>query len=162
MASHKHLFASAEAIRSLTSTELAELAGRYPYVRPLQIERARRGEAYPPLQTLVDPWRAESSLLQGAIAVERVLHVSADDLIDRFLRTDDLRIVAEEGEVTSEVVTEAQLDEEDCLVSEELAEIYRAQGLFDQAEAIYRQLSLRNPEKSIYFAEQIDKLRNNN
>ena len=42
--------------------------------------------------------------------------------------------------------------------TEELAEIYRQQGLNDEACAIYRKLSLRNPEKSVYFAELIDEI----
>ena len=54
------------------------------------------------------------------------------------------------------------LDEEDEVVSEELAEIYLAQGLRDEALAIYRKLSLRNPEKSVYFAELIGKIETNN
>ena len=44
----------------------------------------------------------------------------------------------------------------------EVAEIYLAQGLCDKAIAIYRKLSLLNPEKSVYFAELIGKLENNN
>ena len=42
--------------------------------------------------------------------------------------------------------------------------IYLDQGLYDQASTIYRQLSLHNPEKSVYFAEiiaRIDKLKSN-
>ena len=66
-----------------------------------------------------------------------------------------LRIVAGEGEPEGEVRTEAQLDEEDEIVSEDLAAIYLAQGLHDRAVAIYRRLSLLNPEKSVYFAELI-------
>ena len=49
-------------------------------------------------------------------------------------------------------------------VSEQLAEIYAQQGLFDQAKETYRKLSLLYPKKSIYFAELIEKLdkENNN
>ena len=56
-----------------------------------------------------------------------------------------------------EVRTEPDLDEEDEVVSEELAEIYLSQGLRDKAAALYRELSLLNPEKSVYFAELIRK-----
>lgn len=62
------------------------------------------------------------------------------------------------GEPEGDLRLEADLSEEDELVSEELAEIYLAQGLKEEAKAIYRKLSLLNPEKSIYFAELIAKL----
>ena len=88
--------------------------------------------------------------------------VSSDELIDRFLQQTDLRIVAQEGEPDDEVRTAPLLDDEDEVVSERLAEIYLAQGLRDHAVAIYRKLSLLNPEKSVYFAELIGKIENNN
>ena len=97
-----------------------------------------------------------------APAAEAVLRLSSDDIIDRFLQEDDLRIVAADGEPEEEVRTAAELDDDDEVVSEELAEIYLAQGLCDKAIAIYRKLSLLNPEKSVYFAELIGKLENNN
>jgi len=103
------------------------------------------------------PWRTQSSLRMPAIDAEALRSLTSDDLIDRFLREEDLRIVAEEGEPDTEVLTQAELDEEDEIVSEQLAEIYRAQGLCDKAIAIYRKLSLLNPEKSVYFAELIGK-----
>ena len=107
-------------------------------------------------------WRAQSSLLRRPIDAEAVLRLSSDDIIDRFLQEDDLRIVAADGEPEEEVRTAAELDDDDEVVSEELAEIYLAQGLCDKAIAIYRKLSLLNPEKSVYFAELIGKLENNN
>ena len=96
------------------------------------------------------------------IDVERLTKITSEDIIDKFLRADSHRIVAEEGEVTQEIVVEAAFDDEDDMVSEELAEIYLAQGLKDMAKETYRKLSLLNPEKSIYFAEIISKIDSNN
>ena len=101
-------------------------------------------------------------LNEQSIDVERLTKITSDDIIDKFLRSDAHRIVAEEGEVTQEIVVEAALDDEDDMVSEELAEIYLAQGLKDMAKETYRKLSLLNPEKSIYFAEIISKIDSNN
>ena len=96
------------------------------------------------------------------IDIELLTKITSSDIIDRFLRAETHRIVAEEGEVESEIVTEAELQDEDDMVSEELAEVYLAQGLKDMAIETYRKLSLLNPEKSIYFAEIISKIDSNN
>ncbi len=97
-----------------------------------------------------------------AIDIERLTRITSEDIIDRFLRVEPRRIVAEQGEVESDIVTEASLDEEEDFVSEELAEVYLAQGLNDMAKETYRKLSLLNPEKSVYFAEIISKIDSNN
>ena len=78
---------------------------------------------------------------------------------------EDLRIVVrnDQPESASEQVrTEAELSDEEDLVSEELAEIYLAQGLRSEALAAYRKLSLLNPEKSVYFAKIIGQIETNN
>ena len=103
------------------------------------------------------PWREESSLRLRGIDVGALVRLTSEEVIDRFLREEDLRIVADEHAPEEEVRTEPDLDEEDEVVSEELAEIYLSQGLRDKAAAIYRKLSLLNPEKSVYFAELIRK-----
>ena len=97
-----------------------------------------------------------------SIDVERLMLVTADDIIDKFLRTEPRRIVAEEGDATDDIVTEAEFDEDDEFVSEELAEVYLNQGLKDMAKETYRKLSLLNPEKSVYFAGLIEKIDKNN
>ena len=54
---------------------------------------------------------------------------------------------------------EGELPEEDFdFCTETLAQIYAEQGYTDQARQIYSKLSLRYPEKSVYFASLIEKL----
>ena len=106
--------------------------------------------------------RMEGKTLRHEVDVEKIAEESEGEIISRFLRKGDYRIVADEGEVDEDVRTEAEIDEEDDLVSEELAEIYLAQGLKCEAIEIYRKLSLLNSEKSIYFAEKIENIEKNN
>ncbi len=45
-------------------------------------------------------------------------------------------------------------------ISEPLAKVLASQGHKDQAIAMYEKLSLKNPEKRAYFADEIEKLKN--
>ena len=77
-----------------------------------------------PLQSLLASSRGVSALELAEIDVDSRAAVTSGQLIDRFLKMGDYRIVAEAGDDAEEITTEANFDDEDDLVSEELAEIY--------------------------------------
>lgn len=88
-----------------------------------------------------------------------------DRLIDKFI-TEEPTIprgnldAVEEGDLSEESGTEKE-----DLFSETLAKIYIKQQLYEKAIATYIKLSLKYPEKSVYFAHRIEKIKvkiNNN
>ncbi len=138
------------------------LVADYPWFTAARVVKVHAGRGEDTLLNVLKTNRGISSLSLKPIDTERLAAVTEGEIIDRFLRLGDYRIVADDTDGAEVVQTEAELDDEDDLVSEELAEVYVAQGLKDEAIAIYRKLSLLNTEKSVYFAEKIGKLTNNN
>ncbi len=57
---------------------------------------------------------------------------------------------------------DSTVDEDDFFVTETLAQIHKQQGNLNKAIEIYQKLILKNPEKSTYFAAQIQELSKNN
>ena len=125
-----------------------------------QPRSADEGDGKPAAASAVEELVAMPKIAMQSIDIEQLTRITSSDIIDRFLRAESHRIVAEEGEVEREITIEAEFSEEDDMVSEELAEVYLAQGLKDMAIETYRKLSLLNPEKSIYFVELISKIEN--
>lgn len=155
-----HAMSRTPNLKALSLEELNALIERYPWFSAARaVRRERTQNPDPQLEAL----SADRLFFGGQhIDGDAILHLNSEDLIDRFLKEKELRIVAEEGEPETEIITEAELSEEEDLVSEDLAEVYLQQGLKQEALAIYRRLSLLNPEKSIYFAEIIQRLETNN
>ncbi len=83
-----------------------------------------------------------------------------NDLINKFLE-DEPKIEPVSKSVFFDPVDFARqsLIDNESVVSETLAEIYYKQGNLSKAIKIYKKLSLVNPEKSSFFAAQIEKIR---
>lgn len=80
-------------------------------------------------------------------------------IIDRFIQSDP-KITPGKAELFStENLAKMSLVEDEEFVTETMAMIYARQGNKKKALKAYKLLSLKYPEKSIYFANQIKKLR---
>lgn len=84
-----------------------------------------------------------------------------DELIDRFILSEPVmpKITAGAAEIRDLSQDNPYSQEE--LFSETLAKIYLKQHLYEKAIATYIKLSLKYPEKSIYFADRIEKIKEN-
>jgi len=83
------------------------------------------------------------------------------DVIDKFLSTQDKTIKPQsrDTERRDEKIEESTMFDEDELMTETLAKIYMKQGHYSKALNIFEKLSLKYPEKSVYFAQQIEKVK---
>ncbi len=85
--------------------------------------------------------------------------VKARDLIDEFIRANPrMPKPSDLSEEVKGVSTESSKNS-DAYMTETLAEIYLSQGYYYKALNAYEKLSLKYPEKSIYFASQIEKIK---
>jgi len=80
----------------------------------------------------------------------------APDIIDQFL--EHPRIAPPEKDSDFKVNISDSLREDEDLATETLARIYLEQGYLRKALSVFRILILKYPEKSSYFAAQIQKL----
>jgi len=82
-----------------------------------------------------------------------------DALIEKFLK-EEPRIKPTRGSNFNENLAEKNLLSPEEIGTETLAMIFLNQGLHEKALDIYQKLSLRFPEKSSYFAEKINTIKN--
>jgi hypothetical protein len=79
------------------------------------------------------------------------------ELIDKFIMANPrIEPVKDPSKVSSEDISKPFTEKAGGFVTETLAKIYINQGYYSKAIDIYKELSLRFPEKSSYFASQIE------
>ncbi|HDP54988.1 MAG TPA: hypothetical protein ENN24_04815 [Bacteroidetes bacterium] len=90
-------------------------------------------------------------------------HFDQSSLIDNFIETNP-RIVPkqrpEDLPAEQEDISLDSVKEPEDAITEPLAAIYIGQGHYSKAISIYEKLCLKFPEKRAYFADQIEKLKN--
>lgn len=134
---------------------LQEIVNLYPWFTAARVLLARCREQVDPILALHLLRRPYPSLLLAPLKKGDFSRRSSAELVDDFLQLSDVRIRPAEGKAREGDISALSVEEDPGLVSEELAEIYRMQGLNGKARDIYRKLSLLYPEKCVYFAELI-------
>jgi hypothetical protein len=82
------------------------------------------------------------------------------ELIDKFILANPrIEPAREKSEAPQEDISKPFIEERGEFVTETLAKIYTSQGYYSRAIDIFEKLSLKFPEKSSYFASQIEKVK---
>ena len=157
-----------------TAAQLDKLVERYPWFTMARVLRSRASGAVDPIAALALTGKPMPRAYMREVATRRPDPTVG--IIDSFLGRAEHTTPGKKGEVGADysagdeagvgvgigVGTEAGIgaakgDQRDE-VSEELAEIYLAQGLNKLAVDVYRKLSLLYPKKSVYFAAIIERI----
>jgi len=84
---------------------------------------------------------------------------NGNDLIDQFLKSNPRLKPPQQTQSEQEDISLKYVEHPEDLITEQIARIYLSQGLVDKAISIYEKLSLKYPEKSSYFAGQIQEIK---
>lgn len=92
---------------------------------------------------------------------QRKTRKKKDELIERFIQSEPAMPKINTTTTDNRDLSKENPYSQEELFSETLAKIYVKQHLYDKAIATYIKLSLKYPEKSVYFANRIEKIKEN-
>ncbi len=117
------------------------------------------GFSFTPADEITEP-ESEISEEEPALPDNDIKKKIQADLIDRFIISNPrIEPKMEKQVVQNEDISRPFTEEQGVFVTETLAKIYLTQGYYSKAIDIYEKLCLKFPEKSDYFAAQIEKIR---
>ena len=144
------------------------------YKRPAQPEEPALPEERTTSRELIREFMDSDPLSRYEINLEPIVHIPVQlfekssvpppshqgDLIDQFIQGGQSRLIRpKEEKELSEDLSIRSLREDDNILTETLASIFVQQKYYLKAIHAFEKLSLKYPEKSIYFASQIEKIK---
>jgi len=164
-------FSDKKRLYHLLNTDLqSELIDLYGKINTTNIEDSALDEQHSSTEELLDFSDSEAlknnaekdaeTLAQDEVMIGTAIPTEKKiSLIDRFLIEDPGPIRADKKTSLIGDVSKASIIESENLLTDTLAKIYVKQGLFNKAIYAYEKLSLKYPEKSVYFASQIKEIK---
>jgi len=125
---------------------------------PIAIELQTQPEPEPQPQPQPEPQSQPQS--QPEPQPEPQPKKTKQELLDEFIKNQPSISRGKETFFSAIEASRKSIVDEENIVSETLAKIYLDQHYFEKAIKIYEKLSLKYPEKSIYFAALIEKAKN--
>jgi hypothetical protein len=128
------------------------------YIPELEHEYIPEPEPQPEQKPEAEPEEATASISEED--VKNLNKKVQADLIDKFISTSPrIEPKRERTDQPVEDLSQQYTEEKGGFITETLARIYINQGYYSKAIEIYEKLSLKFPEKSGYFATQIEKIK---
>ena len=159
------LLANPSNIDQLTETQLEQLVGQYPwfYLGKLVAMRHSKNnpERYQELKKSLQlglNYRPDSKIILQNIDSEIFKKFGSFDIIDSVLGLDSFTITPTQNVANEQDMSAKASSLTDDLATEALAQIFIEQGHNEKAVEIYRQLILKFPKKSAYFARLIEEI----
>ncbi len=108
----------------------------------------------------IEKERNQEDISTGEISNASFSKERKSELVNNFIHTDHGTIRPKMLSDETVDISYSSIREDDSLITDTLAGIYVKQGLYSKAIYSYEKLILKYPEKSDYFASQIEKINN--